>query len=92
MSVQPQAGKGGDVPAFPMVWWDRDSSGETVARECYPGMSFRAWAATKMLQGILAGSPERIVGQAENLSTIAVNYADALVEALKESPASPKAG
>ena len=32
-------------PAFPGQWIDRDSTGEQVVRESYPGMSLRDWFA-----------------------------------------------
>lgn len=84
MSVQPKHEEKDGGPAFPWTWWDADSSGQMQARETCPGMSYRAWAAGRALQGQLTNN---ITGQHRRpkmAAEEAVAYADALIEALKK--------
>ena len=47
-------------------------------------MSFRAWAAGKALQGVLANNISGAHRLPENAAREAVQYADALIEELKK--------
>jgi len=40
-------------PAFPAVYWDRDSAGQYVPRVSEVGMSLRAWFAGRALPGVM---------------------------------------
>lgn len=61
-------------PAFPGTWMDRDSMGEIVPREFFPGMTLRA---------IIDVNRENMKISFEGEAEQAVKYADALIAALK---------
>lgn len=63
-------------PAFPC------EGGDLSGLYAAPGMTFRAWAAGKALQGLLASGDCAVGPTHEEVAQLAVEYADALLAAL----------
>ncbi len=70
--------------AFPATWWDKDSLGETVPRETYPGMSLREYYAGKMMAALITKRETDKEFYPVPLSIDAVRLADALIKGLND--------
>jgi hypothetical protein len=76
-------------PAFPTTWWDRDSVGETVPRESFPGMSLLDYFAGQVMNGMW--SNDFGVGTLQEAAARAYDQAEAMLaereRRMKEVPA-----
>ena len=67
-------------PAFPLIYWDRTSTGEIAPRDFVTGMSLREYYAGKAMEGLLS---KEFTWDLEEVAKCSVQYADALLKALE---------
>lgn len=70
-------------PAFPAYWYDRDSTGEQVVRESYPGATLRDYFAAKAM--VAGHGFSKHDGEYAARAVSAYAMADAMLRARRES-------
>ena len=76
----------GDRPAFPRpsVVWKNDFDGKQTGEQGVPGMTLREYYAGLAMQGLLAPGARLGKTRFDDVATLAVAHADALIAALKQ--------